>query len=559
MAGKKIKCKDCGATVVVPTPRKKADPVRPSKKKDEDEDFLDALSSGGLEDGDEFGGDGDESESTPPPAARKKSAPKKSAPKKKKAARGSSSGGMLAKIGGGVFGALIVLGFIVRLISAVGGGKLGGVTWQEFQSPNGRYTVLFPGAGHAKPEEFPGVSTHLAETRKYACAVTYAQLPLGAGAAMSQLPPQVLSDRLMQESFPGVTPLTNRLASLAGIPAQETSFDKGGMRLTERTVIVGDELFNCEFVSKGDPPAAELNKFYDSFRITGLGGGGNVPVTNVPAPNATPAALGSPATAAGGTFQQRRQGFQTKLIKSGPAPQDFQNETPPPGVQVVTYSSGTLQLKAWVSAPKPVAGVKAPALVFFHGGFAFGADDLQACRPAMDAGMVVMAPMLRGENGNPGNYELFCGEIEDARAAVKWLAEQSYVDAQRIYTFGHSIGGGVSAVLSLMDDVPIQHGGSSGGLYTEATFAAWQPDGVVPFDMRNPEERRLRMLIGNMRDMRRKHFAYLGASDSLALFASDAKKESTGTQCQILTIPGDHFTSFEPALREYVKLIQQGQ
>ena len=52
LAGKKIKCKDCGATVAVPAPRRKGDPVRPSKKKNDDEDFLDALSSSGLEDGD---------------------------------------------------------------------------------------------------------------------------------------------------------------------------------------------------------------------------------------------------------------------------------------------------------------------------------------------------------------------------------------------------------------------------------------------------------------------------------------------------------------------------
>ncbi len=266
LAGKKIKCKDCGATVAVPAPRRKGDPVRPSKKKNDDEDFLDALSSSGLEDGDEFGGDDDESESTPRPVARKKSASKK-----KKGKQGSSSGGTIAKVGGGAFGALFVITFLVRLIATLGGGQLGGVTWQEFQSPNGRYTVSLPGAGKEKPGQPLGTTTYLAETRQYACAVTHATLPPGIGPTLAQLPPQVLCDRLMQEAFPGLRPLASRVVSLSGTPVQEVSFDRMGVRLTERTIIVGDELFNCEFISKGDPPAAELNRFFDSFRINGQG------------------------------------------------------------------------------------------------------------------------------------------------------------------------------------------------------------------------------------------------------------------------------------------------
>lgn len=544
LAGKKFKCKDCGAIVVIPTPRKSVQASSgtrkglPKKKRDPDDEFQDALSSDGLEDG------ADEDEQP------RRAVKRKPVAKKKKSSKSSSGGSALwAKIGGGVFTTLLVLSFVMRLIRAAGGVG-GGVSWQEFQSPHGRYSVTFPSAAKLKPQpqNLPGASTYVAETRNFACAVTHVPLPAGAGTVMGQLSPQALSDQIIQGAFPGVRPLASRLTTLAGKPCQETSLNNAGTRLTERSIVVGDELFNCEFVSKGDPSQADLAKFFDSFRITGAAGGAN----------AAPVAAVNPAPTTSGTFQQRRQSFQTKLVKAGPSPQPFQNETPPAGVQVVTFPSGNLQLKAWVSVPSGGAGAKAPALVFFHGGFAFGADDLEACRAAMDAGMAVMTPILRGENGSPGNYELFFGEIDDARAAVKWLAAQTYVDPQRIYTFGHSVGGGVSAVLSLMDDVPIQHGGSSGGLYPEAVFAAWQADGTVPFDMRNPEERRLRMLIGNMRDMRHKHFAYLGASDSLALFANDAKKEAPGTQCEIFMVPGDHMTSFEPALRQYLQIIQRG-
>ncbi len=72
--------------------------------------------------------------------------------------------------------------------------------------------------------------------------------------------------------------------------------------------------------------------------------------------------------------------------------------------------------------------------------------------------------MLRGENGNPGNYELFLTEVGDAKAAVRWLARQPFVDAKRVYTFGHSTGGAISALLSLREGVPAVNGGCWGGL-----------------------------------------------------------------------------------------------
>ncbi|MFM9965720.1 MAG: hypothetical protein ACKV2Q_31435 [Planctomycetaceae bacterium] len=288
LAGKKFKCKECGATVVVPAARRSASsqsggpaasskkspsgakPTRPAKKKSDDDDFLEALNSSGLEEGDDYRDEeeGDEAEEGLRPVAKSK---KKPGTKKKKSAS-SGSGGMLAKIVGGVVSALIVFGFIVRLLLIGGvGGVGGGASWQEFTSPDGRYTVTFPNAAKLKVPAVPGATTYLGETRNFACAVTYVKLPVGAGAALNQLPPQVLSDQLARQAFPGQQPLTNRPATLAGRPSQESSYDKQGVRLTERTVVIGDELFNCEFASQGEPVLADLNRFYDSFRINGAG------------------------------------------------------------------------------------------------------------------------------------------------------------------------------------------------------------------------------------------------------------------------------------------------
>lgn len=261
---------------------------------------------------------------------------------------------------------------------------------------------------------------------------------------------------------------------------------------------------------------------------------------------------GSETAPAGMTFEQWRASKPTKLKQHGPAPQPFDVEMPPENVTEVQYPSGTLQLKAWVHRPPGVEEPR-PALVFFHGGFAFGAEDLLACQPFMDAGYVVMAPMLRGENGNPGEFSLFHGEIDDARAACQWLAQQPYVNNRRIYTFGHSIGGGVSAVLSMMDNVPIKHGGSSGGMYDHITFLGWMD--TIPFE-NNPRERSVRVLVGNTNLMQRQHYAYIGVDDDPFDDVVEKLQKPPAEKLKVETVPGDHFTSFDESLKRYLQLTE---
>src|SRR5207249_445726 len=116
-------------------------------------------------------------------------------------------------------------------------------------------------------------------------------------------------------------------------------------------------------------------------------------------------------------YADARKGFQTKLIRKAAAPQAWQPVKPPPGVTVMDYQSGNLKLKAWVNGP-PKGAARSPAVLFLHGGFAFDRDDWEQAQPFRDAGYVVMAPMLRGENGLPGVYSMFYDEVEDVNAAA---------------------------------------------------------------------------------------------------------------------------------------------
>jgi hypothetical protein len=172
----------------------------------------------------------------------------------------------------------------------------------------------------------------------------------------------------------------------------------------------------------------------------------------------------------------------------------------------------------------------------------------------MDENFVVLWPTLRGENRNPGNFELLWGEIDDARAAIRWLAPQPFVDRTRIFAFGHSVGGGISALLSLHDDVTIRHSGSCGGLYTADAFFQWTD--WLPFDVRRAEERELRVLLGNVGDMLRPHYAFVGDADPVWYGVLDHRAEWDHSTCRLRLIPvtGDHHTSLAESAYRYKNL-----
>lgn len=266
-------------------------------------------------------------------------------------------------------------------------------------------------------------------------------------------------------------------------------------------------------------------------------------------------------------FLARRSAHQTVLFERGPSPGKYLDYTPPPGVFRTTYASGELQLAAWYAAPLGSSNSRsAPALVYFHGDFAFGPDDFEAVRLFVNAGYVVMTPMLRGENGNPGDFELLWGEIDDARAAVEFVAALPSVDRSRIYAFGHSIGGGIAAMLSLYPELPLRATGSSGGIYMPETFGRWaqseQNQELVRFDPTDPDEIELRVLGPNLPWMVHRHIAFVGDEDPWFVRNAgelEARAWSMGKPFERVVVAGDHMSSLAPALGAFLELTRQDQ
>ena len=138
-----------------------------------------------------------------------------------------------------------------------------------------------------------------------------------------------------------------------------------------------------------------------------------------------------------------RAHFQTRLTRIAGSPQRDVFALPVPDyVEVVEFPSHGLRLKAWLAGARgQQAQQRLPAVIFLHGGFEFGAADWDMAVPYWQAGFVVMAPMLRGENGQPGTFSFLYDEVDDVLAAADYLSHEPAVDPEHIYLAGHSAGG----------------------------------------------------------------------------------------------------------------------
>ena len=251
---------------------------------------------------------------------------------------------------------------------------------------------------------------------------------------------------------------------------------------------------------------------------------------------------------------------ETNLLTRGEAPQAWESDTTPedPNVSLITYPSGDFQLKARLWMPKKVKD-KHPVLIYLHPGHALEELALKDVEHFHKNDYIVMCPSFRGENGNAGYYELMFGEVDDAVAATRWIAQQENVDANQIHVFGYGVGGGIAALMALRDDAQVQTTASCGGLYQDSAFQKWPNN--VPFNVHNRWERRSRVLLGRINEMKLKHIAYIGNSDAAFKDStSAAKKEVSMLQNPRLVIRpvnGDHASSLRNAVREFETYIHK--
>jgi dienelactone hydrolase len=257
-------------------------------------------------------------------------------------------------------------------------------------------------------------------------------------------------------------------------------------------------------------------------------------------------------------YAEARKTFRTKLLRQGPSPQPGDREAPPPDAREVEYTSGNLKLKAWVNAPPKGAAARKPAVLFLHGGFAFGEEDWDQAEPFREAGFVTMVPILRGENGQPGAYTMFYDEVDDALGAADALARLPYVDGSRLYVSGHSAGGTL-ALLAAMTSNRFRAAGSFSGSPDQVAFVRGQGE-LMPFDPKDPREFQMRSPLAYPRSFKCPVRLYYG--DEEFGFAGSCKKTAelarkAGLDVQAVEVPGDHFDSVDEAMRRCIVFFKE--
>ncbi|HEV3145424.1 MAG TPA: prolyl oligopeptidase family serine peptidase [Gemmataceae bacterium] len=242
-----------------------------------------------------------------------------------------------------------------------------------------------------------------------------------------------------------------------------------------------------------------MNRLALALLLLLLAAGCNRRPVTTPSPRATPREIFStkpePPIEPQVTLVEARRGFKTRLLRKD---RDGTAPDPPPAAlfRLVRYESPAGKLAAYLS-PDPGDGKKHPAIIWIFGGFSNGIGSTawekpdpkndQSASAFRKAGIVMMYPSFRGGNDNPGVKEGFFGEVDDVLAARDFLAEQPFVDPERIYLGGHSTGGTLALLAAECSD------------RFRAVFSFGPVDDVtgygaktLPFDVHNPQEVKLR-------------------------------------------------------------------
>jgi poly(3-hydroxybutyrate) depolymerase len=214
-----------------------------------------------------------------------------------------------------------------------------------------------------------------------------------------------------------------------------------------------------------------------------------------------------------GDYAALRRDFRTHLVKVGPAPQKSQPVEPDASAIEVSFPSGGLTLKGWMSRPADRPSASRPAVLFLHGGFAFGPEDWEMTWPYRVAGFIVLVPMLRGENSLGGSFSMFYDEIDDVLAAAEFLAAQPGVDPKHLFLAGHSVGG-TMALLSGMTTDRFRAVASFSGSPDQVVYCRLGvPQNIIPFDTTDAREFEVRSPMAYASSLRSPTRLYYGSRE----------------------------------------------
>lgn len=245
-------------------------------------------------------------------------------------------------------------------------------------------------------------------------------------------------------------------------------------------------------------------------------------------------------------FEVSRKSFETELTKRIEAPQEYDN-TAPDQVKVVEYDSGDRKLMAWLVLPE--RDPPFPAVVFVHDGFALSRGDYDSAMRFVDHGFAVLIPSFRGENGNPGDFEMCYGEVDDLVNAIDYMATRKKVDPKNIFAAGHGVGAtNVMLAAELSPHLKkVACLGSRPDMVASGTYEN------APFDSKNEKELLMRSPARFANDLKCPMLLLYSEQDSAhKLFQEQAKameKECKTEPILVEELPGvTHESALSPAI-----------
>jgi dipeptidyl aminopeptidase/acylaminoacyl peptidase len=253
-----------------------------------------------------------------------------------------------------------------------------------------------------------------------------------------------------------------------------------------------------------------------------------------------------------------RAGFRTKLLRVGPSPQSFKPLRVPVDVAEVTYSSSPYRLKAWLFTPN--SSGRHPAVLYLHGGHAFDSGDWDAAKPYRDAGFVLVAPMLRGENGQAGNFSMYYDETDDVLAAIEYLRHLKSVDPHRIFVAGHSVGGTMT-MLAALTSKRIRAAAAFSGSPDQVLYVKLAPGAKerAPFDYTNARELIMRSPLAFAAYFKCPLRIYYGSQEPQFVYTSEETAQaarSSGKDVRVIVEPGNHNTHLPASVNDSIKFFQ---
>lgn len=284
-----------------------------------------------------------------------------------------------------------------------------------------------------------------------------------------------------------------------------------------------------------------------------------------PPPAAPPAAAPEPGQAPTGAagevvpapppYAAVRAEWKTHLTRSGPSPHKGKPVVTAASVRVLPYESAAGTMQGWLLLPGMDA--RAPVVVFAHSGYGLEQAHIDACVPMLQAGLAVYLPTWRGENGNPGRFEMFAGEVDDLLAAARRVTREPSVDGSRLYLLGQGAGGQLVALASLLGGGGARGTASVGSLYRTDDLLYWRS--IVPFDLDDPTEVRMRLWYPNLAELKVGHIAYVGDSDETstkAAAAFEGEGRRLGAPLRVVKVKGDEATSLGPAMARFIEAVR---